>query len=331
MWPAFLIVVYCSLLIAASLAGGWLPSLIRLTHTRMQLMMSLVGGLMMGVAVLHMLPHAVVENQYALSLGQSLDYAAWSCTLGLLVMFLTIRMFHVHQHGPVEAHKQEHPYVTCGHTDHQDRPARHVETGSHGVSWAGLFVGLGIHSVLDGVAVGASLLAGIQHGSAWGSIGIGTFLAVLLHKPLDALTITSVMAVGGWSTRAQGLVNAAFSLICPAGLLLTYVGVQRMGPWQHTAVGCALGFSAGVFLCIALADILPEIQFHRHDRVKLTSALLAGVVLALAIGLFEPDHAHGHVPREDARGDTLGHDIPAHAPESPPVDRDAAHDHDHDH
>ncbi len=94
MWPAMLIAIYCVCLTVASLAGGWLPSLMRLTHTRMQLMMSFVGGLMLGVAILHLLPHAVVQTG-------SLDYAAWSCILGLLTMFLIIRVFNVHQHGPV--------------------------------------------------------------------------------------------------------------------------------------------------------------------------------------------------------------------------------------
>jgi zinc and cadmium transporter len=41
----------------------------------------------------------------------------------------------------------------------------------------------------------------------------------------------------------------------------------------------ALAFSAGTFLCIALSDLLPELQFHSHDRLKLSVALLAGVVL----------------------------------------------------
>ena len=38
-----------------------------------------------------------------------------------------------------------------------------------------------------------------------------------------------------------------------------------------------LAFSAGTFLCIALSDLLPELQFHAHDRWKLSAALLAGV------------------------------------------------------
>ena len=60
MQPGVLIAVYCALIVVASLAGGWLPSVMRLTHLRMQIMMSLVSGMMIGVAVLHLLPHAAV-------------------------------------------------------------------------------------------------------------------------------------------------------------------------------------------------------------------------------------------------------------------------------
>lgn len=325
MWPTFLIVTYCAMLVVASLAGGWLPSLIRLTHTRMQLMMSLVGGLMMGVALLHMLPHAVVETN-------SLDYAAWSCTLGLLAMFLTIHVFHVHQHGPIQEPNDlavDSHDIARGHAHHDcDHLASHghAQTGGdkHRLSWIGLFVGLAIHSMLDGVAVGASLAASVELGSPWGLLGASTFLAVLLHKPLDSLSITSVMAIGNWSRQWLSAVNVVFSLICPIGALATFFGVQNLGEWQHMAVGCALGFSAGVFLCISLADILPEIQFHRHDRGKLTLALLTGVALAFLIGLFEPEHAHQH----QLDGAAIEHDHAGDAAaEAREADGHAGHDH----
>ncbi len=310
MWPtALVIVIYCVLLIVASLAGGCLPTVMRLTHTRMQLMMSLVGGLMMGVALLHLLPHAVVETD-------SLDYAAWSCTLGLLAMFLTIRVFQVHQHGPPDDPALQAEPAEGIHAHHDcEHPASHAEAGPRQLSWIGLFMGLAIHSLLDGVAVGASVVASVEHGAAWGLLGLGTFLAVLLHKPLDSLSITSVMAVGHWGARSQTAINVLFSLICPVGVLCTFFGVQELGPWQHIAVGCALGFSAGVFLCISLADILPEIQFHRHDRVKLTAALLIGVGLALVIGLFEPKHAHQRQTDSDTQQhqhDHVGHEAEDH-------------------
>ncbi|HUS38093.1 MAG TPA: iron permease, partial [Pirellulales bacterium] len=59
-------------------------------------------------------------------------------------------------------------------------------------------------------------------------------------------------------------------------------------------VGCALAFSAGIFICLSLSDLLPELQFHSHDRLKLTAALLLGVSLAYGIGYLEPEHVHSH-------------------------------------
>ncbi|EMI19064.1 putative membrane protein, partial [Rhodopirellula maiorica SM1] len=53
-----LLAVYCILIIAGSVTGGWLPALMRMTHLRTQLLMSFVAGLMLGIAMLHMLPHA---------------------------------------------------------------------------------------------------------------------------------------------------------------------------------------------------------------------------------------------------------------------------------
>jgi zinc and cadmium transporter len=53
----------------------------------------------------------------------------------------------------------------------------------------------------------------------------------------------------------------------------------------------ALAFSAGAFICIALADLLPEVQFHSHDRFKLTASFTVGLLIALALGVLEP-HYH---------------------------------------
>jgi zinc and cadmium transporter len=84
--------------------------------------------------------------------------------------------------------------------------------------------------------------------------------------------------------------------MCPLGAALFYFGVDAFGAHQSLIVGLALAFSGGVFLCISLADILPEVSFHSHDRFALTSALLVGVLLAYGIGFLEPEHAHEHGP-----------------------------------
>ena len=46
--PSTVLLIYCVCIVLASLAGGWLPSVLRLTHLRMQLTMSMVAGLMLG-------------------------------------------------------------------------------------------------------------------------------------------------------------------------------------------------------------------------------------------------------------------------------------------
>ena len=117
-------------------------------------------------------------------------------------------------------------------------------------------------------------------------------MAILLHKPLDAFSITSVMVAARWPRGWIGGVNLMFALLCPVGALCFYFGVQVLAASQNVVVGAALGFSAGVFLCISLADILPEVQFHRHDRWKLSLFLMMGVLVAFLIGFFEPRHFH---------------------------------------
>ena len=56
-------------------------------------------------------------------------------------------------------------------------------------------------------------------------------------------------------------------------------------------LGIALAFSAGVFLCISLGDLLPEVHFHSHDRLQLSMMLLLGVLIAMGIEML-PGHRH---------------------------------------
>lgn len=288
-WPLVLLGLYCCMIVGVSLLGGSLPQLIHLSHTRMQLSISLIGGLMLGISVLHLWPHAIAE------LGDhGPDVAATGMMAGLIVMFLLLRMFHFHHHGTTEDH--------CGHDHSHDGPEHSVQTPAAGqsseeqhaagrLSWVGVFLGMALHTLIDGLALGASVQADALH-EATGLLGVGTFLAVVLHKPLDSVTIISLMAASGWSRRSRALVNLAFSLACPAGAILFVLGVREFTGQQALIVGFALAVSAGVFMCIALSDLLPEMEFHSHNRVRLSIALLAGIAIAWGIRFIEPAHAH---------------------------------------
>jgi zinc and cadmium transporter len=283
---ALLLTFYCICVLLASIAGGVLPGWVELTHRRMQLAMSFVGGMMLGVALLHLLPHALAHLA-------SIDRVAGWTLGGLVTMFLLIRVFHVHahEHGDtsdlIDIHESEHEGPCEHHHEHHE----HVP-GQHPFSWLGLALGLSLHTLIDGVALGAAVMADAAGEHEFALFGLGTFLAVALHKPLDALSITSLMAAGGWSKRAIHAANLVFALICPLAALASAWGLTGALGQQHAAIGCALAFAAGVFLCIALADLLPEVSFHAHDRIPLTVALFLGIALAWSIGFFEPQHAH---------------------------------------
>jgi zinc and cadmium transporter len=295
------LVAYCVLVTAASLAGGRLPAIIRLTHARMQLLVSLVAGLMLGVGLFHLQPHAAQE------LG-SFDRVVWWTMAGLLTTFFLIRAFHFHQHTSAEvpdagdalaAHAHDHDHDHSHDHDHGGHPPD--AGGRHRLSWLGMGLGLSLHTLVDGAALAASVQAE-AHGGA-GSLlpGIGTFVAIAAHKPLDSLSIMALMSAGGWSAGWRQTVNWVYGLMCPAGALLFSLGVRQSGALQSTVVGCALAFSAGVFLCISLADLLPEVQFHTHDRLKLSAALLIGVALAWTIRFLEPAHTHAAPRQNEAR------------------------------
>ena len=86
--------------------------------------------------------------------------------------------------------------------------------------------------------------------------------------------------------------NILFALMCPLGALLFFFGVDFLADSRNHVVAAALAFSAGAFICIALSDLLPEVHFHSHDRIKLTAAFLLGIALAFAIGSVEPAGVH---------------------------------------
>lgn len=310
----WLLFAYCTAIVVASIGGGWLPSLLKLTHTRMQTMISFVGGLMLGIAVFHLFPHSIHGSQSA-------DDSAWWMMAGIITMFLMIRCFHFHHHGPLEistaeedpcaSHRDhDHHLDDKHHHSHDDvrqsplkilndaqipsprsSPQPHCHH-AHQLSWLGITLGLSLHTLIDGMALAASVQAESTFRTVTLVSGLGTFLAIMLHKPLDAVSITSLMAGAGWSTRSRLLVSIIFSTMCPMGAVLFRFGVSLFGGYQDEFVSGSLAFSAGVFLCISLSDLLPEMEFHAHNRVRLTSALLAGILLAYGITFLEPGHLH---------------------------------------
>jgi len=161
-----------------------------------------------------------------------------------------------------------------------------------------------LHGAVEGIALAAAVTAEFREPPAAGHAplvalaGMSAFLAIFLHKPFDSLTILTLMSASGASSGRRHLINAAYATVIPLGVLLYLLAFQRSGAESSEFLGRSLGFAAGTFLCIATSDLLPELQFHSHDRFKLSLALLLGLALAWALVYVEAaghDH-HAHAP-----------------------------------
>ncbi len=283
--PSTQLGIYCACVLLASLAGGGLLLALRLTHARLQTAGSFVAGLMLSMALLHVIPHAAHENR-------SMDQTAVYVLGGFLAMFFLQRFFPHHHHDVSEGAPERNLPVG------KAKPAPTLAEQSAGqLSWIATTVGMTLHSLMGGIALAAAVNVVPRGSAAW--LGLGTALVIILHKPFDAMAVATLMAANGCSRFARHLINTLFAFVTPAGAVLFAAGVSHFASDNPMVLGNALAFCAGTFLCIAGVGLLPEVQFHSHDRVKLSLALAAGVAIAVIVGWLEPaEHEPGFHERK---------------------------------
>jgi zinc and cadmium transporter len=141
-------------------------------------------------------------------------------------------------------------------------------------------VGDAIHNYIDGLLIGASYLVSPE-------IGFTTSLAVLLHEIPQELGDFAILMHAGLSVRQALWVNLASAGAAVGGVL----SVQLL---ERAIDGGAVSrhlmpLTAGAFIYLAAADLVPELQ---NDRRRLAlaqqSGLIAlGIAVMLALGAIE--------------------------------------------
>lgn len=298
--PLGWLAIYSILILIVSLVGGSVPFLGKVTHSRLQLYLSLSAGVMLGASFFHVMPDAM---KFA---G---DGFGWWMSLGAVGLFCIERFIAPHSHEESSKLQMEHEHEPGCEHDHEHRAAPSVS------GWMAV-LGLTIHTFMNGVGLAGAVSADFDSGSPglWMLPGLALFLAIALHKPADALAISTVLSRKGVAGSKIRMVQIGFALMVPIGacaFMVTKGTIEESLRGQLT--GAALAFSAGTFLFIALSDLLPEVQFHRHDRVPLFLALVIGVLFMGGIALLEPhehdEHEHGNEPATGTHHDhDHGHD-----------------------
>ncbi|QDS74782.1 hypothetical protein FKW77_001874 [Venturia effusa] len=137
-------------------------------------------------------------------------------------------------------------------------------------------VGLLIHALADGIALGASSTNGPT--SARGSLSIVVFIAILVHKAPAAFGLTSILLNEGISKRSTRGHLLVFSFAAPLGALVTWMIINILGKADNGPsedmkwwTGIALMFSGGTFLYVALhamQTISSSSSHGGHPHVK---------------------------------------------------------------
>ncbi|XP_068519634.1 zinc transporter ZIP5 [Anas acuta] len=176
-------------------------------------------------------------------------------------------------HGPPHGHSHGHSHG----------PALPPSPRATDLVWM-VVLGDGIHNLTDGLAIGASFSHSL-------SSGLSTALAVLCHELPHELGDLAVLLRAGMAPRTLLLLNLLSALLsCLGAAAGAAVGqsAAHLTPWILTG-------TAGTFLYVALADMLPEVLRGPGEGtwghfVLQNAGFLLGSGIMLGIAL-----AEGHV------------------------------------
>jgi zinc transporter ZupT len=221
----------------AEMLGGSLIYLKRSWPRRIQeTLLALGAGFILALVFLKLIPVSIE------AVGES---AMVYCLLG----FATIHFF-------------EHTIVGHLHFGEETHSDVMVSKTASISAFSGLFV----HAFFDGFTISV----GMQFDFL---LGLLIFLAVLLHKFPEGLTIGSIVTAAGYPRKMV--------LLSTAGLAgATMLGVCSLFLFQSVSpgfLGAGFAFSAGVAVYVGASDLIPEINKSK-DRIP-PLVVFAGMIL----------------------------------------------------
>lgn len=215
-----------SYIIAATLLGGLLSVLVAaaLTVAAMRVLcnglISVSAGLLLGTALLHLLPEAFESAADPHSLFLTM--------LGGLMFFFLLEKAELYRHS-------------------HEPDASGLSTGARGC-WS-VLLGDSIHNLCDGVIIAAAFLADAR-------LGIATTIAIIAHEIPQEVGDYVVLLGLGLPRRRALYFNALSGLASVVGGVLGYF---VLAPWQ-ALFPYLLVVASSSFLYVAVADLLPRLQ-----------------------------------------------------------------------
>ncbi|XP_078407973.1 zinc transporter ZIP10 isoform X1 [Cetorhinus maximus] len=178
-------------------------------------------------------------------------------------------------------HHSNHSHHSHGHC-HSNKEMQ--DAGIANIAWM-VIMGDGMHNFSDGLAIGASFSASLTG-------GLSTSIAVFCHELPHELGDFAVLINAGMSVKQAIVYNLLSALLAYVGVV---IGIA-VGQYTYNLTQWIFAITAGMFLYVALVDMLPE-MLHRptdnHVQAKFghfalqNAGMLCGFAIMLLIAIFE--------------------------------------------
>ncbi|GAA6024430.1 hypothetical protein JCM11491_001732 [Sporobolomyces phaffii] len=318
-----------TLMLVSTVLASFAPLYLDLSPRRVALVSTYSTGILVGAALSIIVPEGVAavfrsldrdrastsdhDDATASAIGASL-------VAGFILMFI-IDSWHSHQ-GPPPPPLRRHPPLRHmpSHLSELEplSPPRTSDQDSLDPDWTPLpihddcddddmsssasssarstLIGLLLHSLADGISLGASSVSSSpssghehEHGhghDAGSSLSGVVFLAIMLHKAPTAFALSNLLRTANASRTFLHRALVLFALAAPVGAISTYVALSLVGgshggdggrnlEWY---TGIALVFSGGTFLFVATRAVATTTtrpgggggRDHDHDAAAAT-------------------------------------------------------------
>jgi zinc and cadmium transporter len=215
-------------------------------------LVSLSAGLLLGTAILHLMPEAFESKVDMHSL-------TWTLLLGLVSFFLLEK---------VAILRHNHHHEGDGH--HHDHGHDHHEARSGGML---ILVGDAVHNFADGILIAAAFLADVR-------LGWITTAAIAAHEIPQEIGDFIVLLNAGYSRKRAFLFNALVSLSAVLGGVIGFYALAQSKDY----LPYVLMLACSSFIYIALADLVPDMQRTKSaggNWLQLTLMLSGIAIIAI--------------------------------------------------
>ncbi len=120
------------------------------------------------------------------------------------------------------------------------------------------FAGLFIHAFFDGLSISAGMNYNFY-------LGLLIFIAVLLHKIPEGLTVATIMLAAHQPRKNAFLASIAIGVATMLGILTVFM----LASVDSNAVGIAFALSAGAATYVGASDLIPEINRSKNRIIPL--------------------------------------------------------------